>query len=607
MDKFSKIKDLGKGNMGVCALARNNEDGKFYAIKKVDLTRMNTKERQQSLNEARVLSSLRHPNIITYVDSFLARKSDHLCIVMEYADGGDLSLRIKKNYGVNFRETQVLDWFIQVVLSLHYIHQRKILHRDVKTQNIFLTSDGLVKLGDFGIARTLSSTYDQAKTFVGTPYYLSPELILERPYDHRSDVWAIGVVLYELLTLKHPFNGENMKGLMQRILKVQYDPIPMMYSAEMRNLVPRLLVKDPAKRIRLSDILELPLIHRRLTDWLTGEIVPKKYVDTLLSQNMLPESIVSLTKGLEAVPPPISIPALDSGRGSEMSLDTKRKKQLPPLQPAPHVDEPASAPAESTTATSGQEAGEPNSHRSASQSQIQIQSDSRKPSIASPLQKEPKETGSRKLSSVASPLKESKDGKEGLPGPESSGNNSVPTSSRTPRNPKVENPKPLRSPAMYRYYKTPMQLVSGRNQLQLNSDNPGPTRLNTQDNFYHQANYYQRAPNRELYRHYAQGQYLNPNLPALRRNFNAGRMENGQAAAHLHPLFQGNNNLHLAGAARDGHSGVRQLEGRNLLQRAPRRKLGTQKEIWKLKKTDGGELAWWWLIFIMIAVMYIYI
>ncbi|KAK7198520.1 protein kinase [Novymonas esmeraldas] len=289
MDKYTKVKTIGKGNMGTCTLARNNEDGKYYVIKQVDLTRMSKKDRQQSLNEARVLSSLRHPNIINYVDSFLARKSDNLCIVMEYAESGDVSSRLKKNYGVNVPEKQVLDWLIQLVLSLNYVHERKILHRDVKTQNIFLTNENLIKLGDFGIARTLANTYDQAKTFVGTPYYLSPELILERPYDHRSDVWALGVVLYELLTLTHPFNAKDMKGLLQRILAVQYDPIPALYSAGMRDIVARMLVREPAQRIELSDILQLPLVRDRLQQWLREpDAMPHHYVRSLCKHRLLP-------------------------------------------------------------------------------------------------------------------------------------------------------------------------------------------------------------------------------------------------------------------------------------------------------------------------------
>lgn len=293
MEKFTKVKNIGKGNMGACALARNNEDGRYYVIKQVDLAKLNKKERQQSLNEAKVLSSLRHPNIVNYFDSFLARKSDHLCIVMEFADGGDLSNRIKNNHGINFTETQVLDWFIQIVLSLQYVHQRKILHRDVKTQNIFLTQDNVCKLGDFGIARTLNNTYDQASTFVGTPYYLSPELILERPYDHMSDVWAAGVVLYELMALRHPFNANDMKSLMHRILKVQYDPPPTIYSSELRGILTKILVKDPMQRIRLSEILELPVVSKRIRQWIDGGILPSRYVTTLLRGKMLPSHLLA--------------------------------------------------------------------------------------------------------------------------------------------------------------------------------------------------------------------------------------------------------------------------------------------------------------------------
>ncbi|EKF27464.1 serine/threonine protein kinase, putative,protein kinase, putative [Trypanosoma cruzi marinkellei] len=296
MEKFTKVRQIGKGNMGACALARNNEDGKCYVIKQIDLRRMGKKERQQSLNEAHLLSSLRHPNIINYVDSFLLKKSDHLCIVMEFADSGDLSARIKKSYGVNFRESQVLDWIIQLVLSLSYVHQRRILHRDIKSQNVFLTSQNILKLGDFGIARTLSGTYDQARTFVGTPYYLSPELILERPYDHRSDVWALGVVIYELLALKHPFNATSMKGLMQRILKVQYDPVPKLYTTELRNIVPRLLNREPAHRIKLEELLELPILQRRMQEWMLTDVMPRSYIETLLQHNLLPPAIAALRK-----------------------------------------------------------------------------------------------------------------------------------------------------------------------------------------------------------------------------------------------------------------------------------------------------------------------
>lgn len=292
MDRFTKVKNIGKGNMGACTLVRNNDDGRHYVIKQVDLAKLNKKERQQSLNEAKVLSSLRHPNIINYVDSFLARKSDHLCIVMEFADGGDLSQKIKASHNTNFPQDQILDWAIQLALALQHIHSKKILHRDVKTQNVFLTSDGMCKLGDFGIARTLNNTFDQANTFVGTPYYLSPELILERPYDSQSDVWAFGVCLYEMMALKHPFNANDMKSLMQRILKVQYEPAPLCYSSELRSVVSRLLVKDPQQRMKLTEMLELPIMRQRMLQWLQGGIVPSRYISSLIRHKLLPASVM---------------------------------------------------------------------------------------------------------------------------------------------------------------------------------------------------------------------------------------------------------------------------------------------------------------------------
>eukprot|EP01064_Diplonema_japonicum_P032832 TRINITY_DN6293_c4_g1_i1.p1 TRINITY_DN6293_c4_g1~~TRINITY_DN6293_c4_g1_i1.p1 ORF type:complete len:247 (+),score=61.58 TRINITY_DN6293_c4_g1_i1:90-743(+) len=217
MEKYTRIKHIGKGNMGACFLMRNNDDGKHYVMKQIDLANLSKRERRQALNEARVLSSLKHPNIINYVDSFLARRTDHLCIVMEYADAGDIAGRLKSCRG-HLRENVILDWLIQICLAVNAVHQKHILHRDVKTQNIFITSQGVIKIGDFGIARELNNTFDQAHTFVGTPYYLSPELVQEKPYDTRSDIWALGVVLYEMMALKHPFNANDMKSLMTKIV-----------------------------------------------------------------------------------------------------------------------------------------------------------------------------------------------------------------------------------------------------------------------------------------------------------------------------------------------------------------------------------------------------
>jgi NIMA (never in mitosis gene a)-related kinase len=130
-----------------------------------------------------------------------------------------------------------LDLFVQICLALKHVHDRKILHRDLKTQNIFLTKKDLIKLGDFGIARVLHNTNELAKTAIGTPYYLSPEICENKPYNNKSDIWSLGCILYEMATLRHAFEAGDMKGLVLKILRGSYPPLPTWYSKDLRTLV----------------------------------------------------------------------------------------------------------------------------------------------------------------------------------------------------------------------------------------------------------------------------------------------------------------------------------------------------------------------------------
>ena len=180
-----------------------------------------------------------------------------LNIVMEYADGGDLSNKIKeqKKAGRPFEETTVLDWFTQMCLAIKHVHDRKIIHRDIKGQNIFITKANTVKLGDFGIARILNKTMDKARTVVGTPYYLSPEIIESKPYSFKCDVWSMGVVLYELCALAPPFTANSLQFLALKIVKGSYTPIQGSYSKELKTLVAEMLSLDPGKRPSADQIL----------------------------------------------------------------------------------------------------------------------------------------------------------------------------------------------------------------------------------------------------------------------------------------------------------------------------------------------------------------
>ena len=153
-----------------------------------------------------------------------------------------------------------MNWFVQLCLSLEYIHRRKILHRDIKSQNVFLTKSNTIKVGDFGISKVLDNTNDQAMTVQGTPYYMSPEVCQSKPYTYKSDVWSLGCILYELCALKHAFNSENLLGLVFKIVQDHVDPIPSHYSDDLKNLVSFLLNKNDKDRPQVLDILKIPFV-----------------------------------------------------------------------------------------------------------------------------------------------------------------------------------------------------------------------------------------------------------------------------------------------------------------------------------------------------------
>ena len=204
MNKYKVEKVVGEGSFGKALLCRRNQDSKKCIIKQISLAKMSRKEAAATEQESSILARLRHPNIVTFWESFSETQKgvSYLCIVMEFADGGDLSTLIKNKRNQLMSETEALRLFVQISLAMKHVHDRKILHRDLKAQNIFLTSAGIIKLGDFGIARVLRNTAELASTQIGTPYYMSPEIMDNKRYNSKTDIWSLGCVLYELLALK---------------------------------------------------------------------------------------------------------------------------------------------------------------------------------------------------------------------------------------------------------------------------------------------------------------------------------------------------------------------------------------------------------------------
>uniref|UniRef100_A0A671WK69 non-specific serine/threonine protein kinase n=1 Tax=Sparus aurata TaxID=8175 RepID=A0A671WK69_SPAAU len=270
MDKYEKVKKIGEGSFGKAVLVKSKEDGHQYVIKEIGISGMSSKERQESRKEVAVLANMSHPNIVQYKESF--EEGGCLYIVMDYCEGGDLFKKINSQKGVLFSEEQILDWFVQICLALKHVHDRKILHRDIKSQNIFLTKDGTVQLGDFGIARVLNSTVELARTCIGTPYYLSPEICENKPYNNKSDIWALGCVLYEMCTLKHAFEAGNMKNLVLKIIRGSYPPVSVHYSQELRSLLAQLFKRNPRERPSVSSVLDKPFLTCRIEKFLTPQV-----------------------------------------------------------------------------------------------------------------------------------------------------------------------------------------------------------------------------------------------------------------------------------------------------------------------------------------------
>ncbi|KAM5309379.1 serine/threonine-protein kinase Nek1 isoform 1-T2 [Glossophaga mutica] len=275
MEKYVRLQKIGEGSFGKAILVKSTEDGRQYVIKEINISRMSNKEREESRREVAVLANMKHPNIVQYRESF--EENGSLYIVMDYCEGGDLFKRINAQKGILFPEDQILDWFVQICLALKHVHDRKILHRDIKSQNIFLTKDGTIQLGDFGIARVLNSTVELARTCIGTPYYLSPEICENKPYNNKSDIWALGCVLYEMCTLKHAFEAGNMKNLVLKIISGSFPPVSLHYSYDLRCLLSQLFKRNPRDRPSVNSILEKGFIAKRIEKFLSPQLIAEEF------------------------------------------------------------------------------------------------------------------------------------------------------------------------------------------------------------------------------------------------------------------------------------------------------------------------------------------
>lgn len=268
-DRYELLRSVGAGAFGQVYLARRREDDARVAVKKVELAGMDADARADTRNEVEVLRRLSHPNVVRYHEARVERRVLH--IVMEYVSGGDLAARLRDDPPESFTEDRVMRLFAQICLALRHLHDRGVLHRDLKTANIFVAEGDVVKLGDFGISKVLGSRSGFCSTVCGTPFYLSPEMCAGRRYDAKSDVWALGCVLYELCSGgRRAFEAPSLPAAVMKILKGAYPPLSAArWSPSARGLLDRLLRLEPAGRPTAREILRSPALRphlRRLMD-----------------------------------------------------------------------------------------------------------------------------------------------------------------------------------------------------------------------------------------------------------------------------------------------------------------------------------------------------
>ena len=264
MDGFEILEKLGDGVYSVVYKVRRKEDSKIYALKKVRLQNLSEKEKENSLNEVRILASVKSTFVISYKEAFIDENEKSLCIVMEYADKGDLYQKICqfKKMGCLIDEVDVWRIFIQMTKGLKALHDLKILHRDLKSANIFLFSDGSAKIGDLNVSKVAHKGLGYTQT--GTPYYASPEVWRDEPYDIKSDIWSLACVTYEMIALHPPFRAENMEALYNKVIKCQYGKISDRYSSDISEIIKLLLKVKSKDRPTCGQILKHPLVKKRI-------------------------------------------------------------------------------------------------------------------------------------------------------------------------------------------------------------------------------------------------------------------------------------------------------------------------------------------------------
>ncbi|RMY43996.1 hypothetical protein D0865_10854 [Hortaea werneckii] len=279
--KYEVLQKIGQGSFGIIRKVRRREDNQLLCRKEISYARMSDREKQQLASELDILRNLRHPNIVQYYSREHLKGSQDVYLYMEYCGNGDLGGYIKKLNTENRWADEEFVWqiFAQLVGALYRCHygedppkpgeegmirkgkalqtkagHRVILHRDLKPENVFLGQNNAVKLGDFGLSKIIQQN-DMTCTYVGTPYYMSPEICANERYSHHADIWSLGCIMYELAARVVPFDARSQIDLYRRIKAGVIKPLPDMYSKELSDVISWCLNVNPMRRPDTTQLL----------------------------------------------------------------------------------------------------------------------------------------------------------------------------------------------------------------------------------------------------------------------------------------------------------------------------------------------------------------
>mmetsp|Transcript_859 Transcript_859/g.1418 ORF Transcript_859/g.1418 Transcript_859/m.1418 type:complete len:591 (-) Transcript_859:204-1976(-) len=297
---FAVLKELGRGCGGAVHLARRKADQRLYALKSLTLP-VKADAVSRVLREVHILASFENPFVVRYFDSFL--HEGRCVLVMEHCSSGSLYELLEEKQQESaepesppqyFEETQVWKWALQLGLALHEIHKHRVVHRDIKPHNLFISGDDL-KVGDFGVARLLGDNL--ATTIIGSPKYMAPEIYRGDSYDASADLWSMGVTLAEMTNLKHPFSASNQHALALQIMEVPKGTsrIPQYYSPAMADLVSNCMLREAKERPSARDMLFTPAARRHLMRFGLSSYLPAVE---------LPPPLAAATSAVDLDPPP---------------------------------------------------------------------------------------------------------------------------------------------------------------------------------------------------------------------------------------------------------------------------------------------------------------